>query len=277
MREVTTGRDGIKVDRPLKTAEVCIRGLEWSITVIEVVDAIAEQTRCQREDIKTGDIRRSPQSLGSLWLKMPLAAAQDLCRENRLQMGWFNVAVELLDVRPLRCHKCLERGHVWNMCPVSADRSRRCYRCGGTGHTAKVCREQIRCPLCSDLGRPSGHVLGAPECAPQKRRGKLAEGGQKGPVKNPPPTAIDQAGRLGPTRRGKTGRRIYHPLPLGLPRLNNIRRRRYRGLNARYGPLGKLKKGGKTLRTIPALVGIRKWNVQPNSLQLKNGSQADTI
>lgn len=87
----------------------------------------------------------------------------------------------------------------------------------------------------------------------------------------------DQVTRLGPTRRGRTERRIYHPLPLDLPRLNNVRRRGHRGLNARYGPLEKLKRGGKTLRTIPTLVGIQKWSVQPKSLQPKNGSQADTI
>lgn len=122
IREVTSGQEGVKIDRPLKTAEVRVRGLEWSTTAREVAEAIAEKTRCQRDSIKTGEIRRSPQGLGSLWLKMPLAKAKILCRENHLQVGWFKVTIEMLDVRPLRCHKCFERRHVRSMCPVSADR-----------------------------------------------------------------------------------------------------------------------------------------------------------
>ncbi|XP_011858299.1 PREDICTED: DNA-binding protein HEXBP-like [Vollenhovia emeryi] len=71
----------------------------------------------------------------------------------------------------MRCHKCLERGHVRATCPSAADRSGRCYRCGEAGHTSRNCRSVPKCPLCADKGRPAAHVLGAKTCAQKNVRG----------------------------------------------------------------------------------------------------------
>lgn len=233
MQEVIVGGEGTKVDRPLKMAEVRVRGLEWSVTTSEVIDVIVEKTRCFRQDIRTGHIRRSLQGLGSLWLRLPLAAAKELCHENRLHVGWFSVAIEMLDARHLRCHKCLEKGYVRNVCPSSADRTGRCYRCGATGHAAKTCKSKICCPLCSDLKRSSGHVLGGPECAPQRRRGKLVGKGSSPPAEpvKPGPSNAAQI-----ERKRKSGARDSPPP--NSHRLTQIRarRRKSRGPNARYGP-----------------------------------------
>lgn len=45
---------------------------------------------------------------------------------------------------PLRCYKCLERGHVRSNC-TDTDRSDVCYRCGEPGHVARFCRAQLKC------------------------------------------------------------------------------------------------------------------------------------
>lgn len=82
--------------------------------------------------------------------------------------------VEALTPRPLQCYRCLEPGHTRARCTTPLDRGNRCYRCDQPGHTARGCMEKPKCPLCSDIGRPSGHRLGSAACAPpQKRRGPL--------------------------------------------------------------------------------------------------------
>ncbi|XP_011873370.1 PREDICTED: DNA-binding protein HEXBP-like [Vollenhovia emeryi] len=91
----------------------------------------------------------------------------------------------------MRCHKCLERGHVRSTCPSAADRSGRCYRCGETGHTSRDCRSAPKCPLCADKGRPATHVLGANSCAQKNVRGRPPGQGPKeqAPATGAPPPA----------------------------------------------------------------------------------------
>lgn len=60
MRNVLNGRDSFRVDRLVKTAELRIRNLEWSIRPDEVKSAIAETAGCQVHKIGNGEIRRSP-------------------------------------------------------------------------------------------------------------------------------------------------------------------------------------------------------------------------
>ncbi|XP_070529923.1 uncharacterized protein [Cardiocondyla obscurior] len=172
MKNVLKNRKDVKVDRPCKTAEIRVRGLEPSISVQEVVEAVAEKGGCQTCNIKTGEIKRIAGNHGSLWLQLPLAAAKKASEEGVLEVGWSKVKISLLEARPLRCHKCLEKGHAMNKCPEKIDRSGRCYRCGELGHVAKTCTNQPNCPICSDIGRKANHVLGSQQCTTRNRKGR---------------------------------------------------------------------------------------------------------
>lgn len=172
IREVVNDKTGVKVDRPTKTAEIRVKNLECSITEHEVCEAIAEKAECRIHEIQAGKIHRIPRGQSSLWLRIPLAVARRVTREGYIRVGWSRVQVELLDSRPLRCYRCLERGHVREQCTNPIDRSRRCYRCGGNDHMARNCKDTPKCPLCADLNRPHNHVLGGEKCAPKQRRSR---------------------------------------------------------------------------------------------------------
>ncbi|GAB1859777.1 CCHC-type domain-containing protein [Camponotus japonicus] len=169
MREVLKDKEGININRPIKKAEIRVRGLNCSIQKEEVVEAVAEKGSCHLHEIKAGEIRKMTASQGSLWLRLPLAAAKKAAEGAIIQIGWFKVKIDLLEACPLRCHKCLERGHVKERCPNPQDRSGRCYRCGGLEHVAKVCTAPPRCPICADLGRKADHILGSQQCTTQIR------------------------------------------------------------------------------------------------------------
>lgn len=57
---------------------------------------------------------------------------------------------------PLRCYKCLERGHVRSNC-TDTDRSDVCYRCGEPGHVARLCGAQLKC---AEARLPQNHRVG---------------------------------------------------------------------------------------------------------------------
>ncbi|XP_011858703.1 PREDICTED: serine/arginine repetitive matrix protein 1-like [Vollenhovia emeryi] len=147
---VFLGEGGTRVDRPRRMAEVRLR------------------------DMQCGALQPAAGGKHSLWMRLPLTAARGMSLKGRIRVGWGTARVDLLEARPIRCHRCLERGHVRPTCS-SEDRSGRCYRCGETGHTSRDCRSAPKCPLCADKGRPATHLLGAKSCAQKNVRGRPPE------------------------------------------------------------------------------------------------------
>lgn len=163
-----------RITRPIKRTDLRISGLDESIAPSEIAEAMATFGECRVDECKIGEIRRAPTGLGIAWANCPATAAKKLAEISRIKVGWVMARVEALSPRPLQCYRCLEPGHTRARCTATLDRSGRCYRCGQNGHTARSCTEKPNCPLCSDIGRPSGHRLESVACAPpQKRRGTV--------------------------------------------------------------------------------------------------------
>ncbi|XP_029158606.1 uncharacterized protein LOC114933029 [Nylanderia fulva] len=171
LRKSVGGKEGVKVERPTKSAEIRIRGLDDATTPQEIRRVISEIGECEEEGVKVGDIKRTPSGIGMVWARCPLTAANKIVTATQVRIGWAIVRVEMLANRPLQCYKCLEGGHVRQRCPNKEDRSDRCYRCGESGHEAKKCEAVFKCPVCSDKGLPSNHRTGGRSCLPiQKGR-----------------------------------------------------------------------------------------------------------
>jgi len=191
IREILKDKEGVTVKRPTKMAEIRVKGLECSISKGEIMEAVAEKGACRSYKIKAGELRRMSENQRSLWLRLPLAAAKKAVKGGTIQVGWSRAKIALLEARPLRCYKCLERGHVKGKCPSSQDRSDRCYRCGGIEHTAKECVAPPKCPICTDIGRKADHTLGSQQCTTQRKRGKDGDAeGQKISPSTPYPLSL---------------------------------------------------------------------------------------
>lgn len=192
------GNEEIRVARLIKTVELRIKDLDDSVTAGEVAQAVAESGDCLVADVKTGAVSWAPNGLGTIWVKCPLTAANKIAVAGRIKVGWASTRVELLDVRPLQCFKCLERGHVRQNCPNTVDRSSLYYRCGMEGHKARECRAPPKCPICGDLGLLANHRAGSKACTPARRRRR---GGLAAPAP-PPPAGKEVATTSGATRTG---------------------------------------------------------------------------
>lgn len=137
----------MKIDRLTKIAELRLKGIDESITPLEITAAVTEIGGCEIEEVRVGDKRMSPAGVETAWLKCPLSAANRIVAVERMQIGWALVTVQLLDNRPLQCYKCLEGDRVRQRCPNDVDKNRQCYRCGSIEHEARNCGERIQCPV----------------------------------------------------------------------------------------------------------------------------------
>ncbi|KAI4473030.1 hypothetical protein M0804_015512, partial [Polistes exclamans] len=92
-----------------------------------------------------------------------------------VDFGLYRATVVELRQRPLRCHRCLARGHVAVGCPSPTSRASLCHQCGQPGHKAGDCQNKAECPVCRDAGHKNkGHRAGSWECpvVPPRRASK---------------------------------------------------------------------------------------------------------
>lgn len=175
LKRAIGNKESVKIERPIKMAEIRIRGLDDSIKPTEIREAVAKVGKCEQEEVKLGDIQKTPSGMGMAWARCPLSAVNRIMVSDRIQIGWALTRLEMLAEHPLQCFKCLEGGHVRQRCPNKEDRSNRCYRCREAGHLAKSCEAVLKCPVCSDKNLPSNHRTGGKSCTPvQKGRRGIA-------------------------------------------------------------------------------------------------------
>ncbi|XP_043499934.1 zinc finger CCHC domain-containing protein 13-like [Polistes fuscatus] len=95
----------------------------------------------------------------------PTALCQAAVGKGSILVGWSRVRVFPVRPRPLRCHRCLARGHVAASCPAPSARMGVCFGCGEPGHVAKDCGDKPKCPICVEAGRSQiSHRAGSWEC-----------------------------------------------------------------------------------------------------------------
>jgi hypothetical protein len=194
LREVL-GDDVARVDRPTKTADVRLTGLDDSVDVNDVIAAVVDSAECPAPSVKCGEIRRDIWGLGSVLVRCPVAAAKKICESGRLKVGWVIAQVKLLPARPMRCYRCLELGHVKARCEADVDRSDLCYRCGQAGHKAGQCTAEPHCVLCAVAGKAANHRTGNKSCNPPKTKNSKKKSGDGPGAPSPPscPPASEEA------------------------------------------------------------------------------------
>jgi len=100
LREVLGDREGVKIARPVQTAEIRVRDLDDSVRCEDVAKAVSSAGGCTPDAVKVGDIRTSGRGLDTAWMRCPTAAVNKIAAK-KLRIGWSIVRVEALERRPL--------------------------------------------------------------------------------------------------------------------------------------------------------------------------------
>ncbi|XP_013143846.1 PREDICTED: uncharacterized protein LOC106107516 [Papilio polytes] len=153
--------DLVRITRPIKTTEVKISGLDDSTTVEEVLAAVAEAGGCPTDTLKCSGVVRDRFGVGHAWVHCSVSTAKRVAEAGRLTMSWVSANVKLLVPRPLRCYRCLQKGHVRAQCNSEVDRSMLCFRCGVEGHKFKECSAKPHCVIWLFRTSPEDHQRNA--------------------------------------------------------------------------------------------------------------------
>lgn len=156
----------VRISRPVKCAEMRILGLDDSVSMNEVIAAVAQKGACSEEMIKAGEVKRFAYGTGVVWVRCPIDVAKKLGAEGRITVGWVSAKVKLLPPREMRCYRCHHSGHVRAQCTSEVDRSENCYRCEAKGHKASDCSATPKCLICDEANKPCDHRLGSKLCCP---------------------------------------------------------------------------------------------------------------
>ncbi|XP_026828426.1 uncharacterized protein LOC105275209 [Ooceraea biroi] len=171
---ITTALQDMKVTvaRPIKKAELRVKGLEDSFTLTEVRESLARVGGCPPEAIDLGPIKTGPDGMGVVWARCLAAATHKAAALGRVQIGWTRVG--------WRC---------WNHAPSSATNAWRWVTSGSAAPT-----RQIAVTGATDVANPVTALVIAPPRPPIAHYQKAGQEGRTGglgkeaaPDKAPPP------------------------------------------------------------------------------------------
>lgn len=94
------GNEEVRIARPIKTAELRIKDLDDSVTAGEVAQAVAGSGECSIEEVKTGVISRTPNGLGTIWIRCPLTAANRIAAAGHIRVDWVERQGRVVGLAP---------------------------------------------------------------------------------------------------------------------------------------------------------------------------------
>ncbi|CAH0399285.1 unnamed protein product [Chilo suppressalis] len=88
-----------EVGRPEISTDMRISGLDESLTLDEVREAVAMKGGCSTREVTVGEVRPGPGGMGGAVVRCPAWAARKVAEGGRIKVGWSLAHVRVLSRR----------------------------------------------------------------------------------------------------------------------------------------------------------------------------------
>lgn len=155
----------------IQETQIEIKDLDEITTDQEIIEALIAETGDQELGTKAiKSLRKAYYGTQSAVVTLPTEAAKKVTKVGKLRIGWAICRVREL-LKPMKCYKCWQYGHIARNCNSSVDRSKSCIKCGKDGHKADKCTAEPCCILCSggNVNEDVKHFAGSSRCPEYKK------------------------------------------------------------------------------------------------------------
>jgi len=160
-------KEQAEVRSRVQELDIEIKDMDEVTTKEEVVEVLQRELGAN-SGVTLAAIRSLRSSYGktkTAVVKLLVPAAKKFLELRSIRVGWTYCRVRE-SVRPLKCFRCWNFGHLFRNCKSEEDRSRCCIRCGEKGHKVATCNNDTRCVLCEakDDKEAANHIAGSSKC-----------------------------------------------------------------------------------------------------------------
>lgn len=159
--------DDADVETRIHERDILIKDLDETATKEDVIQALSREVDGAKA-LTTDAVIAMRQAFGDTQtavVRLPADTATKAIDVGKIRIGWVICRIRE-KIRPLKCVKCWNYGHLKRYCKSDIDRSDLCIKCGGEGHKADKCSKDASCLLCLERGdgADSKHVAGSGRC-----------------------------------------------------------------------------------------------------------------
>lgn len=126
-----------------------IRDLDDITTKEEICERLAEELGVDEESLNypIKSLRDSYVGTQMEVVRLTSDLAEKIVEAGKIRIGWVVWRVRE-QLKPTKCFKCWQYGHLTLNCKESVDRSNLCMKCGKTGHRVGESQVEADCILC---------------------------------------------------------------------------------------------------------------------------------
>lgn len=146
--------------------ELEIKDIDETTTILEILEALQNTAGddCKITIDAVKSLRKAYGGTQTATVRLNIATANKVIGEyGKIKIGWVNCRIRK-NIKPVKCFRCWQYGHLANKCGNEIDRTNVCMKCGELNHKIANCQNEAHCMLCKEKNMRYDHIAGSSRC-----------------------------------------------------------------------------------------------------------------